>query len=405
MKIVVISQQYSQGMGYIENKLPEFLAALGSEVHLVTTNVRANPLVPGLDDWEGSKVFPRKSPLLFKNGVAIHCLPVRRVLRLPRLISLRSLLQQLRPDVVQTHDMAGWTTLDPARWQRELGYCLFGGAHRTMSVFPRADLLPWLSWPGIKGRLSRLLYLRLPSQYGSRYMEKCYAATSDCAIVAERFLGVPKSKIELLPLGVDTDLFHPINNGEERRICADLRQRLGLHPDEVVCLYTGKFTSEKNPLLLAQAVARLQGEGLPFRGFFVGAGEQKEAIAACSGCITVPFQPHCELGAFYRCSDIGVWPTQESMSMLDAAACGLPIVVNHTVQATERFEGNGLTYQLNNLEDLVAALRRLQAKPLRESLGRNGADKVRRCFSWSANAAHRLRDYEQAIARQESVVS
>ena len=34
--------------------------------------------------------------------------------------------------------------------------------------------------------------------------------------------------------------------------------------------------------------------------------------------------PVRKLGGFFRAADIGVWPTQESTSMLDAAACALP---------------------------------------------------------------------------------
>ena len=56
-----------------------------------------------------------------------------------------------------------------------------------------------------------------------------------------------------------------------------------------------------------------------------------------------PFIALSELPRFFRSADIGIWPTQEFMSMLDAAACGLPIVVNDTLKAVERIEGNGLT--------------------------------------------------------------
>jgi hypothetical protein len=44
MKIAVVSIFYSEGMGYSENCLPRALAALGHEVHLITTvfNVYGN---------------------------------------------------------------------------------------------------------------------------------------------------------------------------------------------------------------------------------------------------------------------------------------------------------------------------------------------------------------------------
>jgi glycosyltransferase involved in cell wall biosynthesis len=63
------------------------------------------------------------------------------------------------------------------------------------------------------------------------------------------------------------------------------------------------------------------------------------------------FVPVNELADYFRAADIGVWP-RESTSMLDAAACGLPIVVNDT-SSLLGIEGNGLVYELNNVDDMV----------------------------------------------------
>jgi glycosyltransferase involved in cell wall biosynthesis len=115
-----------------------------------------------------------------------------------------------------------------------------------------------------------------------------------------------------------------------------------------------------------------------------------------------PFIPFYELGDFYRSADIGVWPTQESTSMLDAAACGLPIVVNDTLVAIERIEGNGLIYKLNDVNDLVRALRSLRAPQERKRLGLLGADKMARTFSWESVAKRRLADYEVALGSQKN---
>src|SRR5262249_49494533 len=147
----------------------------------------------------------------------------------------------------------------------------------------------------------------------------------DCADIASRFFGVSPAKIEICPLGIDTDLFGPPSGERATKDRNSLRQRLGFLDAEIVCVYSGRFTQDKNPLLLAKAVAELVRRGEPFRGLFVGNGVQAEAIREQPGCITHPFVPVQELAGFFRAAEIGVWPTQESMSMLDAAACGLPI--------------------------------------------------------------------------------
>ncbi len=181
-----------------------------------------------------------------------------------------------------------------------------------------------------------------------------------------------------------------------------MRQRLGFSEPDIVCIYTGRLGEDKNPLLLAKAVAQLVAAGEPFRGLFVGNGVQAQAIQSCSGCVTHPFVPVRELGNLYRAADIGVWPTQESTSMLDAAACGLPIVANDTMTAPERLEGNGLAYKLNDVRDLVRALREIRDQEIRGRLGSYGVQKMARDFSWESVARRRLQDYE-AVLRSSSL--
>jgi glycosyltransferase involved in cell wall biosynthesis len=92
--------------------------------------------------------------------------------------------------------------------------------------------------------------------------------------------------------------------------------------------------------------------------------------------------------------------------MLDAAACGLPIVVNDTLAAVERIQGNGRTYRINDVPSLVAALKTLESPEERRRLGNNGAAKMSKQFSWTAIARVRLEYYRRAIeGRIETAVA
>jgi len=142
----------------------------------------------------------------------------------------------------------------------------------------------------------------------------------------------------------------------------------------------------------------LRARGSLVRGLFIGNGPQRDELAASDGCVVLPFKPHRELPTFYRASDIGVWPTQESMSMLDAAACGLPIIVNDTLLAHERIDGNGLVYRLNDPADLAEKIGVLTCADVRHRLGAIGARRIADLFSWNSIARRRLADYETALA-------
>jgi glycosyltransferase involved in cell wall biosynthesis len=289
----------------------------------------------------------------------------------------------------------GWIGLDAALHKRSLYYQLFTGCHYHASVFPLAGR----KTRGLSSEWLRCLAMRkAPGRLVSLATRKCYAIAQDCADIAEKYFGVERNKIAICPLGVDPEIFHRVTGDRDVAARALLRQQLGFTESEIICIYTGRFSEEKNPLLLAKAVECLAHSGVPYRGLFIGNGVQAEAITACAGCRTHPFVTVNQLGAFYRAADIAVWPAQESMSMLDAAACGLPIVANHTMTARERLDGNGLAYRLNDKRDLVRVLQELRDAKARMHMGELGARKMEREYTWVSIARQRVRDYEAALS-------
>ena len=169
--------------------------------------------------------------------------------------------------------------------------------------------------------------------------------------------------------------FKPPEEPELAQRRVEVRARLGYHPDNMVCIYTGRFTEDKNPLALAQAVDQLAVARRPVYSLFIGDGPQKTAIEACRNAQVVPFMRHRELADYYRAADIAVWPRQESMSMLDAAASGLPIVVSDRVGEASRVTGNGLFYREDDVADLAQQLTMLESRELRRKLGLAGRNK------------------------------
>ena len=385
-------------MGYLQSALPKYLARIGVDTHVITMDLP--PYFQATDFQQSYGEFCDPGELIpgaveTHEGYTLHVLGRRRRLGHMRMRGLSKKLAAIRPAIVQTMTPIGWIALDAAFSKLTLKYRLFTGCHHHASVFPLANRLasPW-SAEILRSRLMR----SLPGRAVSLCTEKCYAIAPDCAEVAVRFMGVARSKIDVCPLGVDTELFHPAVNEGDKRARHRLRERLGFSGSDIVCIYSGRFSEDKNPLLLAQAVERLFRQGAAFRGLFVGQGVQAKGIESCAGCTTHPFVAVHELGEYFRAADVGVWPTQESMSMLDAAACGIPIVANDSMSVPERVKGNGATYRLQDIEDLIRVLLRFEDAQTREQLGAAGARKMAREFSWETVAKRRLVDYEFAAA-------
>jgi glycosyltransferase involved in cell wall biosynthesis len=400
MRIVLISEIFCREMGYLENLLPKYLARQGAKVEVVASSLPPDYRQASSENaYKGfaNAWIPGTCEIL--DGFRLHILPPAKVAGHVRLMGLRHKLAALRPDIVQTMTPIGWIAVD-ASWNRiRLGYRLFSGCHYHASVFPLAQKHTSLINPE---RLKCFLQRTIHGRIASVLTDKCYAISVDCAEIARRFFGVPEKKIVVCPLGVDTEMFYPVRGPGEESARTKLRSRFGFCEKDVVCIYAGRFGEDKNPLLLAKAIARLSTNGYPFKGMFVGNGQQASAIGDCPGCFTHPFVPISELGDFYRSADIGVWPTQDSISMLDAAACGLPVIANDKMRAIERLEGNGLAYRLHDLDDLVRTLFSLLDPDRRRRLGSFGARKMEAEYSWRAVAVRRLHDYEAALRSERN---
>lgn len=398
MRVVIISETYSKNMGYSENSLPKALAKLGVEVHLITANLPPYYNLPDFHKIYSSFTGLDKEHIETEkvDGYTVHYLLHKKRLGYIRIEGLFTKLKSLRPDVVQTFAVISWIPLDSAIAKLFIGFKLFTGSHTAASMFPLAKRKISL----FDKELIRCIVTRfVPGRLVSFFTEKCYCVTTDCADIAKRFFGVQKRKIEIMHLGVDTEFFSPVNSGKTESERAAIRKQFGVSPSDILCVYTGKLTSEKNALILAQAIERLRVMGKPFHGLFIGEGVQREIIQSYPSCTTLPFMPFNELASFYRAADIGVWPTNESTSMLDAAACGIPIIISDGVIYREHVLGNGLVYKMNNLDDLVNTLLSLRDPLERQRLGAIGAKKMKQEFSWETVAKRRLKDYESSIMK------
>ena len=389
MKIVILSNWFSEKMGYIENCLPKSLAKLGHEVHVIASTAQVYYNLP-----EYSTVY---EPFLGKNiqdekvsnidGYTLHRIPFITINNKICFKKLGKKLREINPDVVQVFDVFSITTIQATYFKLFLGYKLFTANHTVASVFP-------LFQEGKNSVFHKLIFLFLrtiPSRVISLFTSKCYPATIDALDIAVKYYGIPKSKVKLASLGVDTDFFCPSTNVNESN---NKRNELSFNEKDIVCIYTGRFTEGKNPLCLASAINKLVENGEPFKALFMGNGPQFDEISKMKGCVVHKFVPYHELPLYYSIADIGCWPKQESTSMIDAAACGLPIVISNKVLAKERVDGNGLTYIENNVDDLAAALLKLKDVKLRKTLGDFGVRKIQSTYSWDKIAEERVEDYK-----------
>lgn len=389
MKIVIVTECFSEGMGYSENIMSKEFASMGHGVHVISSNLN---VYGHTKDYEKNyRAFigkaEKKVGSSMIDGFMLHRLPYKKVKGYVMILGLMKEVSKISPDIVLSSSVASFHTFLLAAMKPFFKYRFFTENHQHMSV-----VKPYIKHSNgnfIKRTWHRLTR-KLPSYLSSMMSEKCYAISPDCVKVANKIYGVPLGKIELRLLGTDTKLFRPPCNQKELQDRKILRNSLGISDETILCIYTGRFSNGKNPFLLAKAIDELQKNGMSYKGLFIGSGPQEQQINNCEGIIVIPFVKHNELVKYYQIADIGVWPNEESMSMLDAASTGLPIIGNDEIGDSERINGNGLFFIHGDYHSLKETLVELQNKSTRIKLGEKSREKMLSNYSWEQIAKDML---------------
>lgn len=396
MKIAFISPWYSEGMGYTENLFPKAMSQLEAEVHLVTSNTQINYFLPNYDSvykpFLGERIVACGVKKI--DGYTVHRLPYYEPANIytgPGIENLENYLGELKPDIIQTFEIGVETTHISAKYAKKTGTRFFTECHVHASVFRKGDKKTFKEF--VKNLLNNFdLKLNLINST----TQLCYPIAEDAAEIAIAHYKVPEAKVRIQSLGVDTDTFFAAETPEHIYLRNKIREKFGFAESDIVCIYTGRFTKDKNSHCLAMAIDRLADENPDFKALFVGNGtkEDIEFLKSKRNCKVGSFVPAKELPGYYWAGDIGVWPREESTSQLDAAACGLPLILSDRIKVLERVEGNGLLYKEGDHIDLANIIKKLKDPVLRKQMSMTGIKKMNEKFSWRVIAESRLSDYK-----------
>jgi glycosyltransferase involved in cell wall biosynthesis len=207
-------------------------------------------------------------------------------------------------------------------------------------------------------------------------------------------LGVPDSKIDLVPNGVDLEQFRPALETP-----AGARVRL---------MFVGRHIANKGPQVFLEALVLLHRAGVPFEAVFLSDGPLRPRLQArvretgLDG--SVRFLGHVpDVAAEMRQAQVIARPSfTEGMplTMLEAMASGVALVVSEIPGNTDLLEDgrNGLLVPAGDAPSLAAALRRMIEEPeLRRRLVAGGLQTAAQ-YSWDACAEGTAGSLLRAIA-------
>nr|WP_179389175.1 glycosyltransferase [Psychromicrobium silvestre] len=264
----------------------------------------------------------------------------------------------------------------------------------------------------VKDRHRRGGQLREPSERAQgeeRIVQAAHRLTANTGAEAkelEGLYGARPERIDVIPPGVDLEVFHPASRPAARA-------ELGID-SEVHLVFAGRLQRLKGPHLLIEAVALLRRERpeLRLRVSIIGSRSGAEdydlvELVHRRGVQDLvqllPPVPPTELALWFRSADIVAMPSSsESFGLvaLEAEASGTPVVATRVGGLPEavRDGETGILVDGLSIEAWAEALVRLADNPtLRASMGRSAASHAAG-YSWQHTVQLTLETYQRALA-------
>jgi glycosyltransferase involved in cell wall biosynthesis len=233
-------------------------------------------------------------------------------------------------------------------WPMFLGHCpfpaalaTFHGTYRGFRGMARDMRSPWhVRQYYAFMEMAERRYLR-PLEGGGHD----FSAVSRRTVVELSSQGVSSDRVTYVPVGVDTERFHPLGNR------ADLRAELGLPTEALVLLYVGRLSRPKNLFRLIDTFAQLKAKVERSVLLIVGMGELEKPLAryveekTVSGIRLLGFIPNHELPMMYTCADFFVMASRyegQPVVLLEALACGLPPILSDIPAMRDVVEESGI---------------------------------------------------------------
>jgi glycosyltransferase involved in cell wall biosynthesis len=221
----------------------------------------------------------------------------------------------------------------------------------------------------------------------------------------QQYYRVDPGKVQIVPNGVDIEIFKPSNDQEA------LKHRFNFRK-ELCILFVGNLVPRKGLTYLIEAAKKIVKERKKVKFLIAGEGPLKNQlirnIQEANISNSFKFLGRVDeklLPLLYNCADVFVLPSiQEGQGivLLEAQASGKPIVAFDVGGAKEAVR-NGVTGILvkpgdsNALADALIEL--IENKTLRERMGFSGRQFIIDNFTWEICAQNMLQVYRRVLAK------
>jgi glycosyltransferase involved in cell wall biosynthesis len=215
--------------------------------------------------------------------------------------------------------------------------------------------------------------------------------------------GLSSQKVSVIPYGVDTDVFHPDNNGDQ------FRKKHGCEGSRVI-LTAGRLNYQKGLHVLIEALPLIKKELQDVKLVIVGDGEERPRLKKLAQTLDVAESVvftgslhHEDLPQAFASADVFVLPSffeSFGITLIEAQATAKPVVATR-VGGIPEVVMNGESGTLvepgkpNKLANAIITI--LSDRNMAVRMGRKGRKHVEENFSWCATIDKVAKLYEESL--------
>ncbi|UQD53497.1 hypothetical protein C0971_16820 [Bacillus methanolicus] len=356
MRILHVIGYFQPELGYEEYYLAREQVKQGHEVYVVTSDriwpfknldLKSRQRNLGRTYIDGIYLIRLKTYFEFRDFILFK--------------RIKKAIKEINPDIIHVHE--------PRQG-------LYGLMVKQIGIPYVTDIHEY-SLGGIKTKLEYLLFRKHFIRPVLKDSSRVLAMTKETVSFLRKVFSYSNSIY--IPLGADDERFFVSYKSREK-----YRSVLGVAKNEILIIFSGKITPSKGIEIIIRNVGKLLQSGYPVKLLILGNGDSKyieslkKVINGNEMNKAVMFLPQVhpsELYNYFNAADVGYWPLSPTISILEAIACGLPIIVpNNDITGTivKKFCGVAID-SVDHFSDLELLIQNTQ-------LGKYSREKIRDYF-------------------------
>jgi glycosyltransferase involved in cell wall biosynthesis len=237
----------------------------------------------------------------------------------------------------------------------------------------------------------------------SKITDKIFVGTPAVMEDVKRYDHVPEDRIEVLPYGIDTDIFGETHDRHT------IRERLGISTGDLVIGNVARLEEAKGQKFLIEAVRILKERGLSIKCLIIGSGSLEKGLKEITqrnkleDCIFF-LGTRQDLPELFSAMDIFVFPSLWEglpLALLSAMAAGLPVITTNAGGIKDIIVNgkNGIAVLTGDALSIADAVERIfRDAEMRKMLSENARSDVIRHHSAKA-MTKRLEDKYELLIR------